>query len=153
MDGLHKTVNSWSVMKLAGLGWDLLPLSICFFICFPVQWRNQEGFWVGSRGSSWLRHQTAKLCIGKAPSRHKTHLPPWAIQESSYCLYGQWHDISSQLFRIFCPNFGNMWILVSAHIIYLHKKRFPQSASTRETQRTWWSQLLTTTYWLWFSFI
>lgn len=32
----------------------------------PVQWRNQEGIWVGLLGSSFLRHQTTKWCIGKA---------------------------------------------------------------------------------------
>ena len=108
----------------------------------PVQWRNQGGFWVGSLWSSCLRPQTTKLCIGKA------HHHGLYSNQTTACMD---NDMSGQLFRISCPNFGNMLVLVSSHTCT--KEHFPQSASTRETQRTWRSCILTTTYWLSFSFI
>jgi len=34
------------------------------------------------------------------------------------------NDITSQLFRISCPNIGNVWILTSTHIIPAQKNVF-----------------------------
>lgn len=108
--------------KACRIGLRPLPTVHLLLHLLPVQWRNQEGFCVGSLGSSCLRHQTTKLCMARLlPGTRPTHHHGLYGNQSTACMD---NDISSQLFRISCPNFGNMWILTSSHIIPAQKNIF-----------------------------
>lgn len=138
---MHKSINSGSAMKPAGLGWDLLPLSICRFICSLCTGETGRAcgwaHWgVAASGTSQQNHGPARILPCQAPPATTGYTVNQATAWIS-------NEISSQLLRISHPNLGTTWILANTHSTCT-KEHFISSTSSRETQGTRCSQFLTT---------
>lgn len=112
---LHKPINSGSAMKPAGLGWDLLPLSICRLICSLCTGETGRAcgwtHWgLAALGTSQQNHGLARILPCQAPPATTGYM---VNQPTAWIS----NEISSQLLRIPHPNPGTTWILAITHTV------------------------------------